>query len=249
MKWIKNFFRLIWRIWFAIVAGLPVIIFFPVIFLAIVFDQQKLFTWIKYVWGTWILFMMGFRVKVDNQAEIKPKQPYIVIANHTSMLDIMILLKIFYQPLVFIGKIELSKIPVFGYLYKKSNIMVDRKSPRSRKEVYNQAVDFIKKGNSIGIYPEGGIPDDKNILLAPFKNGAFRMAIEHKLPILPIVYFDNKRKFPYDIFIGSPGTLRVKILPVIKTDQLTLKDLNELKDLSYNLIYNELMNDQLSKEF
>ena len=249
MKWIKNFFRIIWRIWFVIVAGLPVIIFSPVIYMAIALDMQKLFTWLKHFWGSWVLFWTGFRVAVDYQADINRDQSYIVIGNHTSMMDIMVLLKVFYQPFVFVGKIELAKLPVFGYLYKESNIMVDRKSPKSRKEVYDQVVDFIKKGNSIAIYPEGGVPDDTSILLAPFKNGAFRMAIEHKLPIIPMVYFDNKRKFPYNIFKGSPGTLRVKILPVIKTDQLTLNDLNDLKDLAYKLIYNELMNDQISKEF
>ena len=192
---------------------------------------------------------MGFRIKLENKANIDLTKSYIIIGNHTSMLDIMLLLKVLYLPFVFVGKIELSKLPVFGYLYKKSNIMVDRKSPKSRKEVYDQAVSFINKGNSIAIYPEGGVPDDPNILLAPFKNGAFRMAIEHRLPIIPMVYFDNKRRFPYDVFKGGPGALRVKILPVIKTDQLTLADVDELKNYTYNLIYNELMNDKIRKEF
>ena len=248
MKWLKNLLRILWRIWFVIVAGLPIIIFSPLIYVAIAFDMQKLFTWLKHIWGSWVLFWMGFRVKLDNQANIDPKKSYIIIGNHTSVMDIMVLLKVIYLPFVFVGKIELSKLPVFGYLYKKSNIMVDRKSPKSRKEVYDQVVDFIKKGNSIAIYPEGGVPDPK-LLLAPFKNGAFRMAIEHRLPIIPIVYFDNKRKFPYDFFKGSPGTLRVKILPVIQTNKLSLKDVDELKNFSYNLIYNELMNEQIGKDF
>ncbi len=249
MKRIINFFRILWRIWFVIVAGLPVIIFSPLIYLAIVFEWQKIFKFLKYIWGNLILFFMGFRIKLENKANIDLTKSYIIIGNHTSMLDIMLLLKVLYLPFVFVGKIELSKLPVFGYLYKKSNIMVDRKSPKSRKEVYDQAVSFINKGNSIAIYPEGGVPDDPNILLAPFKNGAFRMAIEHRLPIIPMVYFDNKRRFPYDVFKGGPGALRVKILPVIKTDQLTLADVDELKNYTYNLIYNELMNDKIRKEF
>ncbi len=249
MRWLINFFRIIWRIWFVIVAGLPIIVFAPAIYLAIVLDKPKLLTWLRYFWGSWVLFWMGFRVKVENQSDIKSGQPYIIIGNHTSVIDIMVLLKIFYRPFVFVGKKELSKIPVFGYLYKKANILVDRKSPKSRKEVFDQVVDFIKKGNSIAVYPEGGVPNDPKILLAPFKNGAFRMAIEHKLPIVPMVYFDNKWRFPYDIFKGGPGKLRVKILPVIQTDKLTLKDVNELKDFCYNMIYNELMNDQISKDF
>jgi len=246
IKGLKNFFRILWRLWFVVVAGLPVIIAAPVLYITIVFNYQKLFTWLKHIWGSWVLFWMGFRVKLDKQANIDPSKSYIIIGNHTSVMDIMTLLKIVKLPFVFIGKVELSKIPIFGYLYKKSNVTVDRKSPRSRKE--DQVVDFVKKGNSIAIYPEGGVPDPK-ILLAPFKNGAFRMAIEHQLPIIPIIYFSNKSKFPYDFFKGGPGRLRVKILPVIKTEGLTLKDVDDLRDFAYNLIYTELMNDQLRQNF
>ncbi len=248
MKWIKNLLRIIWRIWFVIVAALPVLIAAPLIYYSIAFNKQKLFTYLKHLWGSWILFWMGFRVNVDNHADVNLRQSYIIIGNHTSVMDIMVLLKVIRLPFVFVGKIELSKLPVFGYLYKKSNIMVDRKSPKSRKEVYDQVVDFVQKGNSIAIYPEGGVPDPK-IMLAPFKNGAFRMAIEHQLPIIPMVYLDNKRKYPYQWLKGSPGTLRVKILPIIQTTGLTLNDLDDLKLFAYNRIYNELMNDQLGKYF
>ena len=248
IKSLKNILRILWHLWFVVVAGLPIIIGAPLIYFSIVFNRQKLFTWIKRIWASWVLFWMGFRIEVDKQAKINPSKSYIIIGNHTSVMDIMALLKVIKLPFVFVGKIELSKIPIFGYLYKKSNIMVDRKSPKSRKEVYEQVVSFVNKGNSIAIYPEGGVPDSK-ILLASFKNGAFRMAIEHQLPIIPMVYFDNKRKYPYDFFKGSPGTLRVKVLPVIKTEALTLKDLDDLRDFTYNLIYTELMNDQLRHNF
>ncbi len=248
MKFIKNILRLLWRTWFIIIAALPVIVFAPVIYVSIAFDMQKLFTWIKHLWGSWVLFWLGFRVEADQQAKINPKKSYIIIGNHTSMMDIMVLLKLIRLPFVFVGKKELSKIPIFGYLYQKSNVMVDRNSPQSRKEVYNQVQKFIKDGNSIAIYPEGGVPDPE-VLLAPFKIGAFRMAIEHQLPIIPMVYYDNKEKFPFDIWKGSPGKLRVKILPVISTEGLTLKDVDDLRDYAYNLIYNELMNYNLSKDF
>ena len=248
IKWFQNILRLIWRLWFVIVAGVPIIVGIPLIAYAIYFDRQKLFTWLKHFWGSWVLFWMGFRIELDNQSTINPKQSYIIIGNHTSVMDIMVLLKLIKLPFVFVGKIELSKIPIFGPFYKKSNIMVDRKSPKSRKEVYDQVINFVNKGNGIAIYPEGGVPDTK-IMLAPFKNGAFRMAIEHQLPIIPMVYLDNKRKFPYDVYKGSPGKLRVKILPIIQTKGLTLKDLDDLRDFAYKLMYNELMNDQLQKEF
>ncbi len=248
MKPIKNILRIIWRLWFVIVAGLPIIIFAPLIYVSIVFNRQKLFTKLKHIWGSWVLSGMGFRVKTQWQNTIDPDQSYIIIGNHTSVMDIMVLLKVIKLPFVFVGKKELSKLPIFGYLYQKSNIMVDRKSPRSRKEVYNQVQKFVRKGNSIAIYPEGGVPEPK-IMLAPFKNGAFRMAIEHQLPILPMVYYDNKIKFPYDLLKGSPGKLRVKIFAPIPTEGLKLDDMEDLKMFCYNLIYNELMNDRLAEDF
>jgi len=247
MQWIKTFLRLLWRTWFGILAGIPIIIFAPIILISIVFDIQWLFTLFKYLWANFVLFFMGLWVKVDSRAKVDKNRSYIMIANHTSIIDIFVNLKLFRMPFVFVGKASLSKLPVFGYLYKKSNVTVDRKSPQSKKEVFNQVEKFVAKGNSICIYPEGGIPDDTSIVLDRFKTGAFRMAIEHQLPILPMVFFDNKTKFPYTMFKGYPGRLNVKILPVIETKGLTLDDLKELVDYTYTIMYNELMNYQLEK--
>ncbi len=246
---LKKVLRMLWHLWFAIAATIPVILFLPLIYLSIIFGWQMLFTWLKRTWGRWIICCMGFRIDVDNQAVIDKKKQYMIIGNHTSKLDIMVLLQTIKLPFVFVGKKELAKIPIFGYLFKKSNVTVDRKSMKSRKDVYRQVADYIEKGNSVAIYPEGGIPSDTNLILDQFKNGAFRMAIEHQLPIIPMVYFDNKKKFPYSFDYGYPGKLRVKILPVIPTNQLSLDDLEELRDYCYRLIYNELMNELLETDF
>jgi 1-acyl-sn-glycerol-3-phosphate acyltransferase len=160
------------------------------------------------------------------------------------MIDIPFLLSILKIPITFVGKKELARYPVFGYFYKKTNVLVDRSSLQSRKQVYDEVEKFISESINIAIFPEGGVPDPA-ILLAPFKNGAFRMAIEHKLPILPMVFYDNKRKLPYALTQGGPGKLRYKILPVIETAGLEKKDLQDLKDYAYTLIYNELIHDEL----
>ena len=249
MQHIKTFFRLLWRVWFALLAGIPIIVFAPLILISIVFDIQWLFTFFKYIWANFILFFMGFWTKVDYQTKVDKKRSYIMIANHTSILDIFVNLKLFRKPFVFVGKASLSKLPIFGYLYKKSNVMVDRNSPRSKKEVINQVEHFVVKGNSICIYPEGGIPEDTSIVLGRFKTGAFRMAIENQLPILPMLFFDNKTKFPYSLFKGFPGRLNVKILPVIETKGLTFDDLNSLVEYTYTIMYNELMNYQIAQKF
>ena len=113
------------------------------------------------------------------------------VANHTSMTDIMLMLAVNKKPFVFVGKVELAKIPLFGYFYKRTCILVDRANSKSRMAVFERAQKRLNSGLSICIFPEGGVPDDESIVLDEFKDGAFRIAIEHQLPIVPIVFFDN----------------------------------------------------------
>src|SRR5690606_20438248 len=108
------------------------------------------------------------------------------IANHTSMTDIMLMLAVVKDnPFVFVGKQELAKIPLFGFFYKRTSILVDRKNTKSKQEVFEQAQKRLAQGLSICIFPEGGVPDE-NIILDEFKDGAFRLAIDHQIPIVPI---------------------------------------------------------------
>ncbi len=248
MKFIINILQIIWKIWFFVIAAILVIVFAPLIYITVFFNWIYTFNFLKRIGANIVLFLMGFWTKVEGKENIDYSKQYMIIANHTSVLDIIVMIKIFKLPFVFVGKEELAKFPIFGYFYKKTNITVDRSSPQSKKNVYNQVEDFTKKGLSVTIYPEGTIPEE-NIILAPFKNGAFRMAIEHKLPVLPIVFFDNKKHFPYRWTGGSPGKLRVKILPQIATETLSLDDMPELRDFCYTMIYTELAKTELISDF
>ena len=121
--------------------------------------------------------------------------------------------------------------------------MVDRNSSRSKNEVFKRAQSRLNQGLSICIFPEGGVPDDESVVLDEFKDGAFRIAIEHQLPIVPIVFFDNKKRLSYTFFSGSPGRMRAKILPIIVTKGKTLEDRNTIKLHVRQLILSELEND------
>ncbi len=149
----------------------------------------------------------------------------------------------FKCPVVFVGKKEMAKIPIFGFIYKRVCILVDRSNSKSRYQVFERAQNRIKQGLSICIFPEGGVPDDESVVLDSFKDGAFRIAIEHHLPIVPIVFFDNKKRLSYTFFSGSPGKMRAKILPIIETKGKTLEDRNTLKQQVRQLILSELEND------
>jgi len=85
----------------------------------------------------------------------------------------------------------------------------------------------------------------EDVILSPFKNGAFSLAIEHQIPIVPATYFDCKRLFSWTYFKGSPGKFRIKQHHFISTKGLNKSDLNELKEKTFNVIYNELIKDEL----
>src|SRR5690606_39382294 len=135
---------------------------------------------------------MGFRPKIKRLQKLEKRKSYMLVANHTSMTDIMLMFYIVKNPFVFVGKQELVKIPIFGFFYKRTCILVDRNSTKSRKAVFDRAQKRLNQGLSICIYPEGGVSEDQSILLDAFKDGAFRLAIDHQIPIIPMSLPDNK---------------------------------------------------------
>jgi 1-acyl-sn-glycerol-3-phosphate acyltransferase len=84
---------------------------------------------------------------------------------------------------------------------------------------------------------------EEDIILSDFKNGAFRLAIEHQIPIVPMTFYDVKKRFSWKFFSGWPGKLRVKIHNFIQTEGLDLDDVEITKQKAYDIIYNELVND------
>lgn len=197
------------------------------------------------VWAKIIIFGMGFNIKTVAEQIPEKDRSYMLVANHTSMLDIMLMLAVIKQPFVFLGKEELVKIPVFGFFYRRTCILVDRNNNRSRQKAFNEAQRRLKQKNSVCIFPEGGVPEDQTIILDQFKDGAFRLAIEHQIPIIPLTFHDNKKRLPYNLFCGGPGKLRVKIHHFICTDNLGAQDRRMLKEKVRKIILDELLHPEV----
>jgi len=220
---------------------LPILVLLPFLLLSILKES-----WYPYyfrlarIWARIILFGMGFIPIIKRDAQYKDDLSYMFIANHTSMTDIMLMLYTTKKPFVFVGKKELSKIPLFGFFYKRTCILVDRNDARSKLEVFNSVQKRFNMGLSVCIFPEGGVPDDMDILLDNFKDGAFRLAIEHKIPVAPMTFHDNKKRFPFAFFSGSPGKMRVKIHKIFLTNTLKVEDKRNLRNQTRNLILGEL---------
>ena len=244
MKFLKYPLTLLYRIWFYILVLVPIIVLFPLIFASIISEKTyPLFFKIARIWAKFILIGMGFNYSIEGDEVFEEGKSYMLVANHTSMTDIMLMLiAVKNHPFVFVGKKELAKIPIFGFIYKRVCIMVDRSNSKSRYAVFERAQKRIHQGLSICIFPEGGVPEE-HVVLDEFKDGAFRIAIEHGLPIVPMVFFDNKKRFSYTFFSGSPGRMRAKIFPIIETKGKTLEDRHELKKEVRQIILAPLEND------
>jgi len=184
---------------------------------------------------------MGFIPVIKREVNYQKGQSYMFVANHTSMTDIMLMLYVSENPFVFVGKKELGKIPLFGFFYKRTCILVDRKNTKSRGDVYKSAQRKLNLGFSVCIFPEGGVPEDESIVLDDFKDGAFRLAIEHSIPVAPMTFHDNKKRFSYTFFSGGPGKMRVKVHEPISTANYSLNEKKELNSITREVILKELI--------
>lgn len=248
MRALKIIFWVLWRVWFYILMAIPILVMFPFLVASILRESSyPYFFKMARIWAKCILFGMGFRYTVERDQEMEIGKSYMIVANHTSMTDIMLMLAITKNPFVFVGKKELSKIPLFGFFYKRTCILVDRGSTKSRMEVFDRAQKRIKQGLSICIFPEGGVPDDESIVLDSFKDGAFRLAVEHQIPIVPMTFADNKERFSYTFLSGSPGLMRVKLHHHVETKNKVEADRKDLKEQLWNLIYQQLLKFEGSK--
>lgn len=243
----KYIFWLLYRIWFYVLVAIPIFLFFPFLLLFSLKEKwYPQFFWLaRNLWAIPILYGMGCPPNVKKEQKIIKGKSYMLVANHTSMLDIMLMLYVSKNPFVFVGKKELVKIPVFGFFYKRVCILVDRESTKSRTGVYRRAQRRLEQGLSICIFPEGGVPEE-HIVLDSFKDGAFKMAIAHKIPIVPMTFYDNKKRFSFTFFSGFPGITKAKIHSFFETGILAEEDKITLREEVRDVIYKELVKAEIN---
>lgn len=243
MKTLRIIFSVLWKCWFLFLTSFFVLTIgvfwtYPLSFSSKTFPLA--YKGIR-LWAILIFYGSGFRLNISRDSALNPDRSYMLISNHASVLDIMVMAIIHPDhPIVFVGKEELSKIPIFGTIYKRICIMVDRSDQKSKTKVFRLAKERIQAGNSIVIFPEGGVPDDTSIILDKFKDGAFTISTVTDLPIAVYVFKGLKEMFPFSWTEGYPGVVEVKLLDIIETKNLILKDKDELKNICYQKIFNEL---------
>ena len=234
--WIKRSYAVFGILMFLLIM-LPLFPFFVICF------QSKKTIPLAYklyqFWANTLFWSIGMFPKKIFKSKIDRTRNYIITPNHFSFLDVP-LVGSGPLPVSFMGKAELAKVPLFGYIYKRFNVLVDRKDPQSRRKAMEQSKRFLDEGRSMVIFPEG-----TQSQIAPemgkFKKGAFILAIEKQLPVIPVTILENWKILPGDNkFLMSWGVPTAIYHEPIETKGLNSEDVDALSERVKNIIDTEL---------
>jgi 1-acyl-sn-glycerol-3-phosphate acyltransferase len=213
---------------------------FPFLVIPIIFPSAHKVTGMINRWWARLLFALVFLpFRVEYQRRLDRSKQYIFCPNHFSYLDIPTL-GLNHHNTIFVGKSEMENIPLFGFMYRNLHITVDRASLRSKVHTIKRSLDAIDEGKSLVIFPEGGIVTEKDPVMSRFKDGAFRVAIEKQIPIVPVTIPFNWIILPPDEFLLKWHPIRVIFHEPVDTKGLTLDDIGGLKKRVFQTIDNEL---------
>lgn len=209
----------------------------PFILLALVFGKIRggnILYQVCRLWGhSWYL-LTGMTHKEIYEAPHDRTKQYIFVANHISYMDIPPIVLIAHQPMRILGKYEMVKVPVFGWIYRAAVILVNRQNPETRSRSVRALKSALRHHISIFIFPEGTFNESGNPL-KEFFDGAFRIAIETATPIKPVLLIDTLDRLHYrGLFELTPGFNRVVYLEEIPVTGLTMKDIQPLKQKVYD---------------
>jgi 1-acyl-sn-glycerol-3-phosphate acyltransferase len=167
---------------------------------------------------------IGSRVRVEG-ADVERYYPCIVVANHASYLDGIILTAALPASFTYLIKHEMTKVPIAGFLLRRlGSAFVDRSTARDRRRIARDLVERAVEGNALGFFPEGTF--DAQPGLRPFQLGAFSAAARGGLPIVPVVIYGARSKLPAGRLLCSPGPLRVRICEAVAAhDESTARKL------------------------
>lgn len=243
MNAIVRFFQWIYCIYAFILFVSIMLVLFPFVIVASFFGRIRggnaIFA-ICSVWADiWFPLIFIFPTRTFETSHDRSK-PYIFVINHRSLLDAALLPKAFHQHVRPLGKVEMSKIPVFGFIYRKAIVTVDRNDTKNRAQSIRILKSIIGKGISVLVFPEGTYNETK-LPLKDFYNGAFRVAIETQTPIKPVLFLDAYQRMQHQkVFSLSPGKCRIVFLDEIPVAGLGLTDTEDLKWKVYEVMERKL---------
>jgi 1-acyl-sn-glycerol-3-phosphate acyltransferase len=244
MKLILKPFQWVYSIYAFITFVAIMLLLFPFAIIASLFGRIKggnMMMRLCMVWADlWFLVIFIWHKKIFEAPHDKSKS-YIFVSNHISYIDAAIIPKAYRQPIRPLGKVEMSKVPVFGFIYRNAIVTVDRSSPANRAKSVMILKSLINKGISVLVFPEGTF----NMTTQPLKNfydGAFRVAIETQAPVKPVLFLDAYRRMPHEsLFSMTPGRSRIVYLDEVPVTGYSMADVSLLKDKIFALMERKLV--------
>ncbi len=227
----SKIFQIIYTIWALLVFHVFMIILFPFFVIPPYIHKKGIYlTWKAIrLWSYLFSFFNRIIYVKSGMEHIKEGENYVFLVNHTSFLDTPALPQAIDRPFRALAKKELTKIPIFGLLIKVVTVVVDRSSPSSRIKSKNRLNHVLANESSIVVFPEGTMNRTSDYL-QPFYDGAFRIAIDAQVKIIPVVIKGAGKLMKPSSFMMKPGNVFVTILPPVSTASCTHKEIPELKE-------------------
>ncbi len=221
------------------------LLIFPLVALASLFGRVRGGNFIYRLCRLWTDLMyifLGIRHTNIYAAPYDPGHPVVFVFNHISYFDIPVIMKsVRRQPFRVLGKAEMASFPVFGYVYRNAVVMVNRSSAAHRARSVQQLKSIISHGISVVIAPEGTF-NTTGRALKDFYDGAFRVAIETRTPIRPLLFLDAYDRLHYrSIFSLRPGKTTTVFLEEVPVEGLTNDDIPRLKEQVYRMMEEKLI--------
>ncbi len=236
MKQLIKVLKFLYTIYALITFIILMLIVFPFIMIAIPFGKVVGGNWVYRIckiWGQIWYLLIGIKHGEIYETSHDTSKQYIFVANHISYMDIPPIVLSIHQPIRALGKYEVVKIPIFGWIYRAAVVLVNRKNTEARAKSFRALKAAINHGVSIFIFPEGTF-NETHLPLKDFYDGAFRIAIEMQTPIKPILFIDTLKRMHFrSLFQLTPGINRAVYLAEVPVVGLTLKDLPMLKKQVY----------------
>ena len=234
----------IWSLWFYFLF-LGGFILLAIPFLVLLSFNNRIFhNWahnLNVFWGYLITYPAGVFISSVGKEKLDRNQTYVFAPNHSSFLDIPICNISIKNQFRFMGKAELENVPFFGWMFRRLHVSVKRENRSMAYKSFLKAKTKLDQGASVLVYPEGTIFDKEKVTLGRFKDGAFRLAIDNKVPIVPVTIIGAHDRMPDgNGFILYPGKVKVIFEDPISTENLGQEDVTELKNRVYTIILNRL---------
>lgn len=230
MKLFKNIFGACWAVWGVLIFSATLLIIIIPIALTFGIKEPRgaeAFRRISKAWMNVFLLLIASPLKVRGKKYFEKGQNYVVVCNHNSLMDVPVTTPYVPGANRTIAKKSFTKVPLFGLIYKRGSVLVDRNDNKSRRRSYDKMKKTLAQGLHMVIYPEGTRNRTQDPL-KPFYDGAFNLAVETKKDVMPAVIFNTRKILPADkAFYLMPHRIEMHFLSPVSSKNISAKELKE----------------------